>query len=359
MWKLLLLIFIQTCNAMPMIILQSNQEELKSLSQIIRSDLKSSKANYHAGKLQLLLKSKENWGYLQCRLRSETNDILIERTFKFNSNNAKWAAHGCSDMVLSGLTGKSGSFSGRVAWVTVKQGQYQVEQSDKNLTAPIPLFSSAKPIVSLAWTPDAKSIYYIKQLSKDSYDIKRFDRISNTHHLVHHSKTPLNDLVWDASKSQLIFTKSVHGMQKLFKIENDLAKQLTFGKSIDVAPTVSNGKIVFVSDQNKTPMLFKYHSSGVKSYLPLEGDAMAMPMMYHHQLYWYDAKNGQIKVFDAIKKDTETFLSQSNVQALSPTPFGLLVAADNHLMLVNFDGEIIIRKPIQVNLLSSSWMDVT
>lgn len=357
MWKIILILFVQITYAMPMVILQSHQEELNLLSEVIKSDLKASKAYYHAGKLQLLLKSQKDWGMLQCRLRSGNNDILIERTFKFNQRNRLWAAHGCSDLVLQGLTGKPGYFSGRIAWVRYGDGQYFVEQVDRQLDAPATLFSSTAPIISLAWTPDSQSLYYIKK-NKSSYEIKRYDRNAKTHHKVYLSTTPLNDLVWDASQSQLIFTKAVHGIQKLFSFENDQPRQLTFGKSIDVSPTVSKGKVVFVSDQDKSPNLYRLHSGGAKERLALAGDVMAIPMMYHHQLYWYDAAAGEIKVFDSIKKEIDTFIHQDGITAISPTPFGLLVATGNQLALVDFDGSTTIRKSYRINVLSTSWMDV-
>ena len=357
MRKICLLFLIQFSFAMPMIILQSHQDELKAMSEIIRADLKSSKANYHAGKLQLLLTYQKNWGMMQCRLRSENNDILVERTFKYEKSDASWAAHGCSDAVLQGLTGKPSLFSGRVSWVRVDNDDYIVEQADRNLENRSILFKSKAPIISLAWTPDAKSLYYIKHTS-DAYDIKRYDRAFKTHHMVYHSKTPLNDLVWDASQSQLLFTKSVHGIQKLFYMDNDSPRQLTFGKSIDVSPTVSNGKVVFISDQKKSPQLYKLTQNGIKSHLPLEGESMLMPMMYHHQLYWYDAIEHIIMVFDSTKQETKMFLNQSNVRAIAPTPYGLLVATSSQVMLVDFEGDVSDRKNIQVNVLSTSWMDV-
>ena len=357
MRKFCLIFLIQLSFAMPMIILQSHQDELKVMSEIIRADLKSSKANYHAGRLQLLLKYQKDWGMLQCRLRSETNDILVERTFRYEKNDAIWAAHGCSDAVMQGLTGKPSLFSGRVSWVSVDDEQYIVEQVDRHLNNRRVLFKSTSPIISLAWTPDAKSLYYIKHTA-DAYDIKRYDRVLKTHHMVYHSKTPLNDLVWDATQAQLIFTKSVHGIQKLFTMENGTPRQLTFGKSIDVSPTVSNGKVVFVSDLKHSPMLYKLGANGIKNHLPLEGSSMLMPMMYHHQLYWYDADKGEIMVFDSTKQETHTFINQSAVKAISPTPFGLLVATSDALMLIDFDGSVMDRKYIAVNVLSTSWMDV-
>ena len=357
MWKIILILLVQITYAMPMVILQSNQEELKSLSEIIKSDLKVSKAYYHAGRLQLLLKSQKEWGMLQCRLRSSDNEILIERTFRFDKANSLWAAHGCSDVVLQGLTGKPSYFSGRIAWVRYQDNHYVVEQSDRQLGVPTTLFNSSAPIISLAWTPDAKSLYYIKH-NQTNYEIKRFDRIAKTHHKVYQSSTPLNDLVWDASQSQLIFTKAVHGMQKLFTLDQGQPRQLTFGKSIDVSPTVSKGKIVFVSDQLKSPGLYRLHSGGNKEHLALEGDVMATPMMYHHQLYWYDIASSEIKVYDSIKKETDTFLQQANVKAISPTPFGLLVATESEILIVDFEGGINRRQSIKVNVLSTSWMDV-
>ena len=340
-----------------MVILQSDQPELKTLSEVIKSDLRASKAYYHAGKLQLLLKSQKGWGMLQCRLRSGDNDILVERTFRFDQNNRLWAAHGCSDMVLQGLTGKPSNFSGRVAWVRQLNNEYIVEQTDRSLNTTNVMFTSPTPIISLAWTPDAKFLYYIKQ-NQSGYEIKRFNRNANTHHKVYQSKTPLNDLVWDASQSQLIFTKAMHGIQKLFILDHDQPRQLTFGKSIDVSPTVSNGKVVFVSDQHQSPSLYRLHSGGNKEPLALEGEVMATPMMYHHQLYWYDASTGEVKVFDSVKKETDVFLKQSNVNALSPTPFGLLIATNSEVLLVDFEGSVSVRKSLKVNILSTSWMDI-
>ena len=151
----------------------------------------------------------------------------------------------------------------------------------------------------------------------------------------------------------------MHGIQKLFTLQNDQPRQLTFGKSIDVSPTVSNGKVVFVSDQGNMSRLYKLHSGGVKDYLPLEGVSMSTPMMYHHQLYWYDNTNRAVMVFDSVKKETSTFLTQKDVRAISPTPFGLLVATNEKIMLVDFEGNLLIKKPIIVNILSTSWMDVT
>ena len=105
-------------------------------------------------------------------------------------------------------------------------------------------------------------------------------------------------------------------------------------------------------------MLFKLGSNGVKKHLPLEGKSMSMPMMYHHQLYWYDADQQSVMVFDSTKQETSIFINQNEVKAISPTPYGLLIATQGSVMLVDFDGVVLNRKHIDVNVLSTSWMDV-
>lgn len=357
MLRFILIFMLPVLSAMPTIIQQSHQPEMAAIASTIRGDLEISKANYHAGRLQLLLKQSKDWQFLQCRIRSERNEILLEKTFKFKPENRVWAAHQCSDMTLLGLMGKEMNFSGRIAWVTANGDEYLVNQTDYTFKTNRTLFKSREPILSLAWTPDATSLYYIKK-NKGLYYINRYNRLANSHTRLYQSKTPMSDLVWDQSQSQLIFTKAVHGIQKMFVLQDKKAQQLSFGRSIDVSPTISKGKIVFVSDAADKTQLFKFQPGGVRSKLPLEGQKMAMPIMYHHQLYWVEASNQSVMVYDSYKKEVSDFVDIGHINALALSPFGLLIATDKSLSLYDFDGGAKRRFETQGLVMATSWMDV-
>lgn len=358
MLRVIILFCVQAVFALPTIILQSPQSELRDLSEIIRKDLTESKANYHSGRLQLLLKNQKEWSLLQCRLRQENNDILVEKTFRYKAEDGRWAAHGCSDVVLQGLVGPSETFSGRVAWVRKEGAEYLVEQTDRELSAPSVLFKREEPILSLAWSPDAKTLYYVQSQSGE-WMIKTFDRQSKQHRVIHRSRWPLGDVVWDDKGSQLIFTASVRGIEKLFAWQNHQAHQLTFGKSIDVSPTVSKGKIVFVSNASISPKLYQLQGDGSKKKLSLGDAVMRMPIMYHHQLYWFQSDQSGLNwmVYDAPQKTSRAFMPVDTVRAASITPRGPIMASDDGVKLFDFNANLIARQPYTVNVLSTSWMD--
>ena len=78
--------------------------------------------------------------------------------------NLRFHAHRIADRIYEKLTGERGAFATRIAYITVDRTQakpYSLMVADSDGYAPQTLFASTQPIMSPAWSPDAKKLAYV------------------------------------------------------------------------------------------------------------------------------------------------------------------------------------------------------
>ena len=78
----------------------------------------------------------------------------------------RWLAHQISDEIYYALTGETGAFATRIAYVTETAGQegavvYALNVADSDGGNPVVLRTSPDPIMSPAWSPDGRRLVYV------------------------------------------------------------------------------------------------------------------------------------------------------------------------------------------------------
>lgn len=91
---------------------------------------------------------------------------LLGYSFSANKNSLRSVAHRISDHIIESLTGLSGAFDARIAYVTAKQVPgaaitYLLQAADTDGFNSQNLLTSKEPIMSPVWSPDGAQLAYV------------------------------------------------------------------------------------------------------------------------------------------------------------------------------------------------------
>ena len=91
----------------------------------------------------------------------QKQQYLLNEVLTVPASRVRQAAHMISDAIYQALTGIPGDFSGRIAYVlrnpATPNQRYTLQIADTDGEQPKTVLSSRDPILSPAWTPDAKN----------------------------------------------------------------------------------------------------------------------------------------------------------------------------------------------------------
>ena len=97
-------------------------------------------------------------------LMTTDNNRIDSYTVTVQAKDLRFFSHVIADRIYQSLTGEKGAFATRIAYVSVEKGKpkpYSLMIADSDGYAPQVLFSSSQPIMSPAWSPDAKKMAYV------------------------------------------------------------------------------------------------------------------------------------------------------------------------------------------------------
>ncbi|SDW58928.1 TolB protein [Marinobacter mobilis] len=176
---------------------------------------------------------------------------------------ARSLAHYISDKVYEAITGVPGAFSTRLAYVTLQSnnGQllYKLQVSDVDGKRARVRLESPEPILSPAWSPDARKLAYV------SFETGK--PVVYIHELASGQRTAIADFpglnsapAWSADGRSLLLTLSKDGNAEIYKM--DIASRsltrLTNHWSIDTEGSWSaDGRgFFFTSDRSGGPQIY-------------------------------------------------------------------------------------------------------
>lgn len=175
------------------------------------------------------------------------------------------AGHMVSDAIYQALTGIPGDFSGRIAYVlrnpATPAERYTLQIADTDGEQPKTVLSSRDPILSPAWTPDAKKIAYV------SFETKRpaiyLQDLSTGTREVLTSFRGLNGAPSFSPDGQsMLFTASMNGNPEIYQMDLSTrqVKRMTNDSAIDTeARYTPDGKsFIFTSDRGGTAQIYRY-----------------------------------------------------------------------------------------------------
>ena len=195
--------------------------------------------------------------------------VLTGYRYTVDSSKLRNVAHLISDIIYEKLTGEKGAFNTKIAYVTVertnKGKRYLLQVADSDGFNPQTILNSHQPLMSAAWSPDAKKLAYV------SFEKKRsmiyLQRLSDGKRENIASFKGINSApAFSPDGSKLAFVSSKDGNTEIYvlNLRNRAIKRLTNHHGIDTEPSwLPNGRgLVFTSSRSGQPQVYQMNADG-------------------------------------------------------------------------------------------------
>lgn len=194
---------------------------------------------------------------------------LLGYRMSSSANDLRKTAHHISDMIYEKLLGKKGVFSGRIAYITsTRQGgesNHKLMVADADGANAQAIATSMEPLMSPAWSPDARRIAYVS-FEKKTAAIYTQTLATGQRERVAEFPGINGAPAWSPDGSKLAVTLSKDGNPDIYVLDlgSRNVTKLTKNRAIDTEPTWSpDGRtIVFTSDRGGKPQLYSIPVQG-------------------------------------------------------------------------------------------------
>jgi TolB protein len=193
---------------------------------------------------------------------------VLGYSFSATKDSMRSVAHRISDHIIENLTGLSGAFDARIAYVTAEQNNtkkskainYLLQVADTDGYNPQTLLTSDEPIMSPAWSPDGRHVVYVS-FEHDKPEIFIHDIYTAKRDVVSTYSGINGAPVWSPDGTRLALTLSKDGNPDIYVLylKDKSLKRITRHWSIDTeAAWMPDGKsLVFTSSRSGKPQLYK------------------------------------------------------------------------------------------------------
>lgn len=198
----------------------------------------------------------------------EKKQYLLNELLTVPASRSRQAAHMISDAIYQALTGIAGDFSGRIAYVlrnaATPDQRYTLQIADTDGEQPRTILTSRDPILSPAWTPDAKKLAYV------SFETKRpaiyiQDLATGNREKVASFRGLNGAPSFSPDGKNMLFTASMHGNPEIYKmdLQTRQLQRMTNDTAIDTeARYAPDGKsFIFTSDRGGSAQIYTYNLS--------------------------------------------------------------------------------------------------
>lgn len=189
---------------------------------------------------------------------------LTSMQYNIAPNQLRATAHKIADVIYQKLTGETGIFASRIAYINKSSGRYALRIADADGENPVTMVSSKEPIISPAWSPDGSKIAYVSFEKKKP--IIFVQSLSGQRTMLANFKGNNSAPAWapDGNKLAIVLTYGANSQVYTINADGSGLKQVTKSSAIDTEPTWStDGKwIYFSSDRGGKPQIYKVSSSG-------------------------------------------------------------------------------------------------
>ncbi len=188
-------------------------------------------------------------------------------SFRTQRENLRWTAHRISDLVYETLLGSPGAFATRIAYVTEtisadgQSRRYELNVADADGQNPQLILRSSEPLLSPAWSPDAKKLAYVSFETHRSAIYLQDVATGAREQLV--SFAGLNGApAWSPDGRRMALVRSRDGNPEiyLFDLGSRRLQRITHSYAIDTEPAwAPDGRsLVFTSDRGGRPQIYRY-----------------------------------------------------------------------------------------------------
>jgi len=188
---------------------------------------------------------------------------ILGATASSSVNSTRSLAHHISDRVYEAITGVPGAFSTKLAYVTLERSGaeplYRLQVSDVDGKRAKIRLESDEPILSPAWSPDAKKLAYVSfETGKPAIYIHELSTGTRTRVADYRGLNSAPS--WSDDGRSLLVTLSKDGNAEIYKLDiaSGSLKRLTNHWSIDTEPTWDHtGEgFYFTSDRSGGPQIY-------------------------------------------------------------------------------------------------------
>ena len=253
--------------------------------------------------------------------------VALQGAVEGSKNELRGMSHYISDAIYEEVTGIPGAFSTRVAYVNAIPAngkmKFRLMISDADGARERLMLESMHPIMSPAWSPDAKQLVYVS-FETGRPAIFRQNIITGVREQVTNFRGLNGAPSWspDGGKLALVLSKDGNPEIYTFDLRSRKYTRLTRHFAIDTEPnwTPDGKSIIFTSDRGGTPQIYKLNiASGRVDRLTFRGSYNARPRLAPdgRTLVMVHRDNGRFHIAsqDLVTGDlrvlTQTYLDES------------------------------------------------
>ena len=212
---------------------------------------------------------------------------LRDGGFEVAEADLRRVAHRISDAVFEALTGVSGAFDTRIAFVsqegrTLKNRRYQLKIADIDGENERVLLTSPQPILSPAWSPDGQQMAYVSFEQVDRASIWVQDLATGERRKIADFPGRNSAPAWSPDGKKLAFSSSRDGNPEVYvlTLASGALKRITQNPATDTEPVWSeDGRdLIYLSDRSGSAQIYRVDADGGRAErLSFEGRYNASP----------------------------------------------------------------------------------
>lgn len=210
----------------------------------------------------------------------QSNAGLLEaRNYMVPTSGLRMQAHRIADIIYEKLTGQRGAFATYIAYVNVDRTQrqpFRLFVADSDDYNPRVILQSAEPIMSPAWSKDARRLAYVS-FEKGRSQVFVQDIYSGQRQAVASFAGINGAPAWSPDGTRLALTLSHEGNPEIyvFDLGTRQTTRITNHYAIDTeAAWAPDGQsLIYTSDRGGKPQIYRKHlASGKEERVTFEGD---------------------------------------------------------------------------------------